>query len=1249
MAQTPVRPVHAPPAVPEPAAQLPPLGAVTHAVTPGDPTLGDQAPSTAADLAIDPAALQPGMLIGQYRIESKLGEGGMGAVWKATHLQLEKPVALKILPPQLLRDAGLVSRFDREIKAVGRLDHPHLVRAYDAGEFQGTRYLVMECIDGVDLLKYVRERGVLSVADAVRFLSQAAEGLAEAHAAGLVHRDIKPGNLMVTRKGVVKVMDLGLARLHNEGEEVTNGTLTTAGQILGTPDYMAPEQWDDTHSVDARCDLYALGCTLFFLLTGKAPFGEHKSTIQKMKAHGTLAPPDLRAARAEAVHAPATAVADPSATLAIGAAALPDDLVMIYERLLAKNPDDRYASAGELSEALKTLLPAPATVSVTQMEMARPFATLDLGDSDGLRRAAGDRKSRAVLRTVLMGFSALILLAAIIIVIRKRDGSTVKIPLEKGDKVEIVEQDDGKPLGPPRAINKEPDDKQMPDYKAERSTAEWALALPKLEMRELNLQLDDGTIQIVKDAAKLPKANFRIIRLCVAGLPTLTDDDVRTRIGPLSSLQDLLLRNCPQVTNQSLAVVEQLPHLRTLRVDFTGISSSRLPQELQKLSLHSLVVDTKQWGSELQQAIVSSPQLRRLGLVSATDAQLQQLLQIPNLLTLILGGVRAEPATYRQIALQQPQLEVLFLTAAKLADADLECLAGLRRLKELSLSQTSITDAGLPALAALTELKNLALTKTGVTEAGVLKLHTAIPRCRITWDGATLEPTETAQTADALQRRLATEVITVGGRVTIYAPDGSRNVSQLADLPQGPFFVRSVDVAGIAKWTDRQMAALRGIPYAIVLGLSGTPITNDGLAPLAAMTLDGIDLGDSHVTDEGIALLAGNPTLRSFQLPGAANITPETWTRVAAMPRLRSINGINSDAGLAALGHARSLHWIMQLDPAITPEGLKSLCDLPHLRLLGLLNIGNAELLPAVAMIRPLRAVLLNQGMPAAAAERLQTSRPELVVFHPALSSTAAERAAVQWILSAGGTFQGGWYQTGDAPDRVPEKSFVAWNLSFPDDRPPVAGAEALRGLRYLRSVRFPQLDDADGMAEHLATLTSLTDVAIDGGKLTAAGLARLCTLPELEQLTFEEKPLQLHDEDWAPLAKCPWLWNLKLGNSPLGDTGLIYLGQIAQLQILSLTNCPNVTAAGLRGLQSLRWLQILDLAGTRLDDEAVVPLSAIASLRNLNLRRTQVTPAGLARLHTSLPHCAIFHDIGLILPEPLPDAAPTAGAPPPP
>jgi hypothetical protein len=265
--------------------------------------------------------------LGEYEILERLGSGGMGEVYKARHRRLNKLVALKLLPAASSSLQDRVARFVREMQAVGPLDHPNVVEAFDAGEEGGKAYLVMRLVEGVDLDRLVRERGPLPAAEACDLARQAAQGLDYLHRRGLVHRDVKPSNLMRTPEGVVKVLDLGLARL--AAEDGAGENLTGTGQPVGTPDYLSPEQAAGA-AVDSRSDLYGLGGTLFYLLTGRAPFDHRRGWLGKLQAHRDESPPDVRALRPD----------------------VPTALADLVGGLLDKEPKRRPRTAGEVSAAL---------------------------------------------------------------------------------------------------------------------------------------------------------------------------------------------------------------------------------------------------------------------------------------------------------------------------------------------------------------------------------------------------------------------------------------------------------------------------------------------------------------------------------------------------------------------------------------------------------------------------------------------------------------------------------------------------------------------------------------------------------------------------------------------------------------------------------------------------------------------------------------------------------------------------------
>ncbi len=269
--------------------------------------------------------------IRDYELLGTLGEGGMGTVYRARHTRLGRQVALKLLPARRLRDNAAVARFEREMKAIGRLDHPTIVRATDAGDVDGTHFLAMDYVEGIDLSKLVRLVGPLDVASACEIVRQAAIGLDYAHQQNLIHRDVKPSNLMLTLRGEVRILDLGLALFGAASEALDE--LTTVGQLMGTLDYMAPEQGDNSHDVDARADVYSLGATLFKLLTGSAPYDSPgtRTPLAKMKALATIDAPSVAERRSE----------------------LPAELVAVVDRALLRNVDDRFLSAKDLADSLQ--------------------------------------------------------------------------------------------------------------------------------------------------------------------------------------------------------------------------------------------------------------------------------------------------------------------------------------------------------------------------------------------------------------------------------------------------------------------------------------------------------------------------------------------------------------------------------------------------------------------------------------------------------------------------------------------------------------------------------------------------------------------------------------------------------------------------------------------------------------------------------------------------------------------------------
>ena len=379
--------------------------------TGADAIAGDSAALRAAlsDAWAFPVALPAALAThARYRIIRQLGVGGMGVVYQAEHRLMERPVALKVISRALVDDAQAVERFRVEVKAAAKLSHPNIVTAFDAEQAGDLHFLVMEFVDGLSLARQVEMRGPLPLQFACGFVRQVALGLQHAYEKGMVHRDIKPQNLMVTRAGRVKILDFGLARLAREksepagnrtapsamagsatdpeatlaflvdqaaglkaslpGERASDGGLTAAGSTIGTPDYIAPEQITNSRSADIRSDIYSLGGTFYFLLTGVPPF-PGGSIVDKLVAHHQRPPRDVRDLRPD----------------------VSPEVAAIVQRMLAKDPRDRFQTPAEVAQSLLPFSRSPHAGATTIVSESHPIANDSVGKNAATKLASGER------------------------------------------------------------------------------------------------------------------------------------------------------------------------------------------------------------------------------------------------------------------------------------------------------------------------------------------------------------------------------------------------------------------------------------------------------------------------------------------------------------------------------------------------------------------------------------------------------------------------------------------------------------------------------------------------------------------------------------------------------------------------------------------------------------------------------------------------------------------------------------------
>jgi hypothetical protein len=308
----------------------------------------------------------------KFRIVRELGRGGMGVIYLAEHRVMDKPVALKVISPAVLDNPTAVARFLAEVRAAGRLDHQNIARAYDADRAGDLHFLVMEYIEGISLAQLLEQRGPLPIPNACHYVRQAALGLHHAFEQDMVHRDVKPQNLMLTPRGLVKVLDFGLARLRGERHESTR--LTQMESFMGTPEYVAPEQATDARKADTRSDIYSLGCTLYALLTGRPPFvGD--TVVQVVLAHVENQPRPLHERRPD----------------------VPRELSAVVAKMLAKDPAKRYQRPIDAAQALAPFVQpfvqpgGQSEASAVPLAIPVTAVTLVDGDTRPEKRRRNDR------------------------------------------------------------------------------------------------------------------------------------------------------------------------------------------------------------------------------------------------------------------------------------------------------------------------------------------------------------------------------------------------------------------------------------------------------------------------------------------------------------------------------------------------------------------------------------------------------------------------------------------------------------------------------------------------------------------------------------------------------------------------------------------------------------------------------------------------------------------------------------------
>lgn len=732
------------------------------------------------------------LVLDRYVLLGEIGKGGMGAVYKALHQQLDRVVALKILPKEAVDSPEKVKRFQREAKAAAKLEHANIVTTHDARDDKGYHFLVMSLVNGSDLADLVRQQGPVSCAKAVDYIAQAARGLDHAHRMGIVHRDIKPGNLLLSKTGKVKILDMGLARIENgdpEHENTTSTELTQVGMVMGTIAYLAPEQALDTRNADARSDIYSLGCTLYYLLTGKVIFCED-TMMKTIMAHREGEIPSLCDKRED----------------------VPAELDTIFQKMVAKKSDDRFQSMAEVISALGELdiedeQEAPPIVTGTQAN--HDTATFIDTSREVMEPAARYSKpSNRRWPLIAAGMLGLVVVLAGLIITLQTPAGTIILEIDQPEIVGAQVLIDGnksitiKTGKGTEAIQVKPDKErhklevQLAGFKTftetftydngnnkkikvtlvplpvvagkgepvlsssregeadDRKVAEWVIS---------HRGFVSGKTQTTKfigsnHPEKLPSVPFQITAITVAD-QSITDEDVK-QLAALSALEVLSLT--AGVTDEGLAHLARIRSLKSLGVNTEKQLTDRGMVALQDLpNLEALYLNCDHH-SISEQGIETIAKLTRLKILhiqlSPGLIEGSKIGSLENLKRLeIGGGIRIDEQFTKALSKCQ-QLDRLALTdvpeeavehltqlsklrslelsgpSTKITDSAVNQLKNLRGLRWLTLADLPITDGCIESLAELKKLEKLTILKTKITPEGMAELQAALPNCEIEHD-----------------------------------------------------------------------------------------------------------------------------------------------------------------------------------------------------------------------------------------------------------------------------------------------------------------------------------------------------------------------------------------------------------------------------------------------------------------------------------------------------------------------------------
>ncbi|MCA9008161.1 MAG: protein kinase [Planctomycetaceae bacterium] len=856
------------------------------------------------------------LVLGNYILMDPIGAGGMGQVFKAEHRRMKRFVAVKLLPHATLKDKATIARFEREVEAAAKVSHPNIVAALDADCANGVHFLVMELVEGCDLSALVKRSGPLPVDQAVSYILQAARGLEAAHAAGIIHRDIKPANLLLDTNGTVKILDMGLARFNGDGDQYDQAELTTTGAIMGTVDYMAPEQAVDTKTADARADIYSLGCTLYYLLTGKATY-QGDNVMMKLLAHRETAIPSLKQLRAD----------------------MPDQLEVIFRKMVAKKVKDRYQSltnviadlqrwniANELnivkpepiaSNSEKTLtdflkdMPLDSTPTVPRRKAARPMTGAETGSRNRLAIGASL-------------FGVLILFGVLFVRLKTKDGILV-VTVNEPDAEVLVLSEEGKV-----EISKDGRDGII------------SISVDPGKHR-LRVQKDGFAIfgqDFEIEAGGTRPITAQLVPLEVKQSPTVP---VTTNESLAPAVTETITAKTSDETMKPLDSTEPSPRVPQSSYSGGNISGDwmrdrKIATTILNAGGYVRVVtpgtEERSWdGTHPVPVCTSTADLPKddfsivtVGLCETTgDAAelMREVFQLPALSHIHFGkGLNDQvvkslpdipPTAHIVKFIESPLTEQGFRTVATwknldelaienmttFSDESMRHVAELPGLLTLSLTGAAITDEGLPLIANLPRLEWVGLNGLPISDMGLHGLasalnqkqtklrHLKIEACKNVTPEAvtqmrnilpnlTIELSHYSGGLPAENRRVAEVLLEKNGEIVISTAAATYRVTSKTDLPNHdvPFKLNELAI-GRTSITDASMDQIRNLKELRRLNVADTQVTDEGIQQLEGHpTLVQIHALGSKVSRSAIDDLARSKPGLTTDLPALSTTTP---------------------------------------------------------------------------------------------------------------------------------------------------------------------------------------------------------------------------------------------------------------------------------------------------------------------------------------------------------------------------------------